>query len=291
MNKPEKIALLGFGDIAQRLLPHISHHNVTAVKRSPIETDANLVLADCRDQQQMNTLMQQGFDVLVMSFVPTQYDDQGYKEGYVDTVSAILNALRAQDHQPRLLVFVSSTSVYGQTDGCWVDEQSPTEPNTYSGRRLLEAEALLNNSEFTSCCVRFSGIYGPGRRRLIEQVIAGNGSPAAPPLYSNRIHAEDGAAVLAHLIEQVSTNQASIKPCYLATDCDPAPLHEVKQGIAEILGLPKDHLQEVAQVPGRMQRSSKRCSNQLLLDSGYQFHYPTFKEGYQSVIEQSAIKV
>lgn len=279
----EKIALLGFGDIARRLLPHLSGYDVSAVKRSPIETGANLVLADCRDQQQMNALMEQKFDVVVMSFVPTQYDDQGYKEGYVDTVRTVIQALQQQAYQPRLLIFVSSSGVYGQSDSSWVDEASPTEPKGYSGKRMLEAEALIAESGFAYSNVRFSGIYGPGRRRLIEQVVAGQGSPKEPPLYSNRIHAEDAAAILAHLIER--QKMTKIAPCYLATDCEPVPLHEVKEGIAEMLGLPKEHLQEVDQVPGRMQRSSKRCSNKLLLDSGYQFRYPTFKEGYKSVIE------
>ncbi len=280
--QPEKIALLGFGDIARRLLPHLSDYEVTAVNRSPIETQARLVLADCRDHEQMTQLMKNKFDVVVMSFVPTQYDDQGYKEGYVDTVTAIIHALKQQRYRPRLLLFVSSTSVYGQTDGTWVDETSPTEPNSYSGRRLLEAEQLLAASGMTTCCVRLSGIYGPGRRRLIDQVVAGKGSPYEPLLYSNRIHSEDAAAVLAHLIKQ--QNATDLHPCYLATDCEPVPLHKVKQWIAKTLGFSNDHLQENEQVPGRMQRSSKRCSNTRLLDSGYEFHYPTFREGYYDLI-------
>ncbi|MRT94982.1 NAD-dependent epimerase/dehydratase family protein, partial [Ancylomarina sp. 16SWW S1-10-2] len=157
----------------------LSDTQVTGVKRTPIEPsladiDCNMAWADCCDQEQMNNLMSQhAFDVVVMTFTPAEMSDQGYQTGYVDTVTTVINALKQQSHQPRLLLFVSSSSVYGQKDASWVNEESPTEPSHYSGKRLLEAEALLSNSGYPYCCVRFSGIYGPGRRRLIEQVIAG----------------------------------------------------------------------------------------------------------------------
>lgn len=282
MNKPS-IALLGFGDIAQRLIKHLDDYAVTGVRRSEqTHPVASMVAADCRDLEQMTSLLSTPFDVLVMSFVPTQMSDEGYKAGYVDTVSTILKALDAQSWQPRLIVFVSSTSVYGQSDASWVDEHSATEPAGYSGARLLEAEQLLTNSAYPTCNVRFSGIYGPGRQRLIRQVIDGNGSPKEPVLYSNRIHAEDCAGVLAHLIEQQKSQ--AIEECYLATDCEPVPLYEVKQWMAKQLQLPEGHLQEKEQA-ARMFRSSKRCSNQRLLDSGYQFLFPTFREGYGGELE------
>ena len=119
----------------------------------------------------------------------------------MDTVTALLNTLASLNTQPRLIVFVSSTSVYGQKDASWVNEDSPAEPVSYSGKRLLEAEQLLLDSPHTICNVRFSGIYGPGRQRLIRQVIEGHGTAKEPLLYSNRIHADDCAGVLAHLIE------------------------------------------------------------------------------------------
>jgi len=279
----ETIALLGFGDIARRLLALLPDDDVIAVKRSPMETSAHLVLADCRDQGQMNQLMTTHFDVLVMSFVPTQYDDQGYKEGYVDTVKAILQALKQNKQQPRLLVFVSSTSVYGQQEGVWIDEHSPTEPNGYSGKRLLEAEQLSKDSCYDHCCVRFSGIYGPGRRRLIEQVIAGHGTPAQPVLYSNRIHADDCAGFLAYLVKRHRDHP--IDSLYLASDSEPTPLYTVKQFIAERLGFDQAHLDDAAFPPARMLRSSKRCSNKRMLSTGYTLRYPTFREGYGKLLE------
>jgi nucleoside-diphosphate-sugar epimerase len=281
----EKIVLLGCGDIAMRLAPHLINEQVIGVKRSankqlsiPIET------ADCRDQRSMNTLMARGFDVVVMTFTPTEMSDIGYQAGYVDTVKTVVSALKNQPYQPRLLVFVSSTSVYGQQDASGGTEESSTEPATYRGRRLLEAEQLLVQSGYPYCCVRFSGIYGPGRRRLIDQVMAASGSAKEPILYSNRIHADDCAAVLAHLIGK-QKNQ-TIESLYLATDCEPVPLYDVKQWLAQALGFASDYLTVDNNIQNRMLRGSKRCSNKKLIDSGYQFRYPTFKEGYQMMLDE-----
>ncbi len=282
--KNEKIALLGFGDIASRLVPHLKEAELTGVKRSPLSTpDVDIQTADCRDQASMDTLMAQGFDVIVMTFTPMGMSDEGYQAGYVDTVKTVLAALDKQEKSPRLIVFVSSTSVYGQHDASWINEDSPAAAKSYSGQRLLEAEQLLAHSAYTHCNVRFSGIYGPGRRRLIEQVIAGKGSPAKPILYSNRIHSEDCAAVLAHLINQ--QKHQTIEPLYIATDCEPVPLYEVKHFIAKTLGYDNTHLKESNEQSTRMPRSSKRCSNKKLIDSGYQFLYPSYKEGYLSLLE------
>ena len=206
--------------------------------------------------------------------------DAGYQQAYVNTVKNLLRGLALHKRKPRLIIFVSSTSVYGQKHAEWVDECSLTEPSTYSGKRLLEAENLLFNSEYPSCCVRFSGIYGPGRRRLIEQVVAGHGAAKTPVLYSNRIHADDCAGVLAFLIERQEHH--SLEPIYLATDCEPSPLYDVKQWLAQQLHLPEDHLQP--KPLARTVRSSKRCSNARLVESGYQFRYPTYKDGYRAVL-------
>jgi nucleoside-diphosphate-sugar epimerase len=274
----EKIALLGFGDIAARLVPHLQYALLTGVKRSVVkEAKIPFVFADCRDQASMDALMRQGFDVIVMSFTPSEISDLGYKAAYVDTVTTIVNALKKQTKQPRLIVFVSSTSVYAQTDGDWVDEASPTMPVNFSGKRLLEAESLLRQSGYIHSCIRFSGIYGATRRRLIEQVITGSGSPEEPVVYTNRIHCDDCAAVLAHIIKKQATQ--AIDPIYIATDCEPVPLYEVKQWMLTSLGLPEKHF-STSGTPASMFRGSKRCSNKRLLDSGYHFLYPSYREGY-----------
>ena len=278
----ERLLLLGFGDIAQRLAECVKgRYDITGVRRSAVNYDGvTTVQADCGDITAMAQLLAPGFDVIVSTMTPATISDEGYDQTYVKTTAALVSGLRRSSHQPRLVILVSSTSVYGQQQGEWVDEHAATDPTSFSGKRLLEAEQYLQNSGYPCCIVRFSGIYGPGRRRLLEQVLAGQGAAAEPVVYSNRIHADDAARVLAYLIDR--QRQATIAPLYLASDCDPAPLHQVKHWLAQQLQLPADHLQP--QPINRQLRSSKRVNNQLLLASGFEFLYPSYREGYSLLI-------
>ena len=291
-NKKQKLLLLGFGDIAKRLVKKtVDEYDITGLRRSTdSHAGVNVIQADCRDKLAMIDITRKDFDVIVITMTPDEMSDSGYQQAYVQTVQALLCALDKNNLSPRLIIFVSSSSVYGQHDNEWVDESSATHPNSYSGKRLLEAEKLLIDSSYSSSVVRFSGIYGVGRQRLIEQVRAGNGARQEPVLYSNRIHSDDCAAVLAHIIEREKESK-KIESIYLATDCKPSSIYDVKCWLAEQLGL-SDQLQPSAlnssalnaKKEGRALRASKRCSNQRLLDSGYTFLYPTFKEGYQMVL-------
>lgn len=290
----EKIALLGFGDIAHRLSAKLTEQHLVGVKRSAIDhAKVEMLTADCCHLQQMQQVLSRAFDVIVMTFTPTEMSDSGYYQGYVEPVKTILQAVDQYVSEgmkkPRLVLFVSSTSVYAQQDGSWVDESSPTQPTSYSGQRLLEAERLIAESGYTYCHVRFSGIYGRGRGHLVEQVIAGKGTPAEPPIYTNRIHADDCAGVLAHIIElsNKSLSNKALPPLMIASDSQPAPLHEVKEWMRSVLDFPADHFVENAPLAARTRRSNKRCNNQQLLDSGYVFQYPSFKEGYIPMLTQT----
>jgi len=281
----EHLLFIGFGDIAQRISRHANtHYTMSGFKRSAIRCDdVDILLGDCSHSEDLNTLFAQdksNADVIVITLTPSTISEEGYRKAYLETSQAIIAALDAQNHQPRLIVFVSSTSVYGQKKGEWVDETTPTEPSSFSGKILLATESLWQQSRYASCIVRLSGIYGPGRRRLIEQVQHGQGTAAKPVLYSNRIHADDAAAAIFHLIEQ--SRHSAIEPLYLVSDSEPVPLHEVKQWLAQAMKLPTDHL--TTQTTGRSFRGSKRCSNTRLLDSGFTLRYKSFREGYTALL-------
>ncbi|MBX2809901.1 MAG: NAD-dependent epimerase/dehydratase family protein [Cellvibrionaceae bacterium] len=283
--KKESVLLIGCGDIAQRLAMVLdaNTYQLTGLRRRKTEQQRiAMVQGDCSNALTMQTLLANDYDVIVVSLTPSVKGDRGYKQAYVDTTKVLLNTLGAVAYKPRLMIFVSSTSVYAQQQGQWVDESSQTLPAGFNGQRILEAENLFAQSDFNTCCVRFSGIYGPGRYRLIEQVVAGKGAAATPVSYSNRIHVDDCAGVLAHLINLNKTQ--ALAPLYLASDCLPSTLYEVKHWLAEQLQLPADHLQQTAQVSKRSVGSSKRCRNQRLLDSGYQFLYPDYRAGYRQLL-------
>lgn len=220
-------------------------------------------------------------DIVVYVLSAGRFEESAYRAAYPDGLKAVLKELGGRKKPPRRIFFVSSTSVYAQQEGEQVDEQSPVAPSGFSGQLMIEAEQALLAQEIPGSVVRFSGIYGPGRDRLIRQVGEGRIAAATPPMYSNRIHRDDCAGVLAHLIAAALEGQ-SLETLYLATDCESAPLHEVMQWIA---GKLKVEATEVIQSPLR-KRASKRCDNARLLASGYRFHYPSYREGYAQVLEE-----
>ena len=123
--------------------------------------------------------------------------------------------------------------------------------------------------------MRFAGIYGPGRTRLVERVRAGDPCSAA---YTNRIHRDDCAGVLRHLLRLERP-----LPLYLAADREPATQCAVMTWMAERLGLPAPSIADAGD--GSL---GKRCRNARLVSSGYEFEYPSFREGYDAVIADMA---
>jgi nucleoside-diphosphate-sugar epimerase len=196
----------------------------------------------------------------------------------------LLAALETQKHTLQRFIFTSSTGVYAQEAGEWVDETSSTEPVHYSGSELLVSEQIVLNSAFPATVVRLGGIYGPGRTRLIDSVRQGIAvCTDGPPVYINRIHRDDCAGVLQHVMQLPQPDRL-----YLAVDHDPADQCEVLHWLALRLGLPLPRKAAVSDSGIRPHRGNKRCSNRKLVKTGYVFHYPTFREGYEALLATMA---
>jgi len=105
-----------------------------------------------------------------------------------------------------------------------------------------------------------------------------------PGLWSNRIHRDDCAGALRHLM--LLDGAAGL---YLGVDHEPADLCEVQRWLASELGAPAPPTttgdDSDAEISGRRRSSNKRCSSQRLVDSGYRFRYPTFREGYGAMLD------
>ncbi|MCG8458793.1 MAG: sugar nucleotide-binding protein, partial [Holophagales bacterium] len=176
-------------------------HRVHGLRRSAgrLPPELSPISADLSDPPSLAHLPRA--EVVLFILTPGSFDDGAYRRAYVDNLRRLLDTLGQRDALPRRLVYVSSTSVYGQADGSWVDENSATEPSGFSGRRLLEGEALTAGSGVEEVvAVRFGGIYGPTRTRLLRNVE--NGAAVChddPPIWTNRIHATDAARILGHL--------------------------------------------------------------------------------------------
>ena len=100
------------------------------------------------------------------------------------------------------VLLVSSSAVYGEHGGDWVDESTTPAPPGFNGQVLLEAEQLLAAQPITSIALRLAGLYGPGRLQLLERLRTGEVRvPRALPHWANRIHIDDAAAAIVHLLE------------------------------------------------------------------------------------------
>jgi nucleoside-diphosphate-sugar epimerase len=185
-----------------------------------------------------------------------------------------------QQQSPRRVLFTSSTAVHAQSAGEWVDETSPTEPRHFSGRRVLEGEKLLLNGPFPATVIRFGGIYGPGRTSLIERVRQGVATCRdGPPLYTNRIHRDDCAGALQHLMTLPEPDSL-----YIGVDHEPADQCDILRWLAVQIGAPPPCVEVASGAETRRHRTNKRCGNAKLLRSGYVFRYPTFREGYTALL-------
>jgi nucleoside-diphosphate-sugar epimerase len=201
--------------------------------------------------------------------------DAQYKAHYVDGLRNVL-ATQVDNKKLKHVFFVSSTRVYGQNAEAVLDENMPAIPADFGGERLLEAEHLLNGISCNSTILRLSGIYGPGRLRMINLAK----SPEKWPLqnsWSNRIHRDDAAAFMVFLVQQVLADRP-ILDCYIVTDSKPATQFEVLNWIAQNMQ-PSISITRQAKING-----GKRLSNQAMLRTGFILQYPDYQIGYQALL-------
>jgi len=186
--------------------------------------------------------------------------------------------------------YLSTTGVYGDHGGDWVDEDTPLTPTTERGRRRVAAEAawrtLADEAGLPLHIFRLAGIYGPGRGPFAK-VRAGTARRIIKPgQVFSRIHVSDIAQVLVASIARPNPVRA-----YNVCDDDPAPPQDVIAYAAELLGLPipPDTPFEDAEFTP-MARSfyaeSKRVSNARIKDElGVELIYPSYREGLRALLD------
>ena len=217
------------------------------------------------------------FDLVIYILSPDDRSELSYRKVFVDGVNNLLEVFSRPGLNTRF-IFVSSTSVYGQSQGEWVDESSTTAPGNATGKIILQAEnAFLANSK-RNCIIRFSGIYGHGRSYLLDMVTRSREVQYQPPCYMNRIHWQDCVRVISLMANKMIAGE-DLESIYLASDDDPAPKWDVFNYLAGKLEV--DPPQKAVMPQGTKQ--NKRCSNRRLKQLGYSFKYRSYKQGYSNV--------
>jgi nucleoside-diphosphate-sugar epimerase len=194
-----RILILGVGYVGQALLGgwHDANDTFWTTTTSPekvqnLETLCEQVFhLESNDPQQLESILN-NCDALIVCVAP--HKGNNYEQTYISTASAIKQAL-VKRTRPFYLLYTSSTSVYGDHDGEWVDENSTRNTSSDNGRVLMKTEDIFlscQNEHVSVCILRLAGIYGPGReletraRRLSGQMMPGSGDSP-----TNHIHLHD----------------------------------------------------------------------------------------------------
>ncbi len=278
-----KILIVGCGDlgaaIAKRLVDE--EHEVVGLRRS-IQTSPRMQMlqGDVADAASLQALVALMPEIVIYCVAASGQTDASYQAQYVTGLKNIL-ASQSRNQQLQHVFFVSSTRVYGQETTAILDESITALPADFGGERLLEAEHLLSSLPCNATTLRLSGIYGPGRLRMINLAKSPQQWPSKNS-WSNRIHRDDAADFIVFLVQRILTEQA-IASCYIVTDSKPVSQYEVLTWLAKKmqLALPGNSSVEA--------QGGKRLSNQLMLSSGFQLQYPNFSVGYQALLDEIAV--
>lgn len=276
----KRVGIIGFGRLGHLLAPLLEAKGATVhgFRRNPENITINSVVKQALDvDQPIKSLPEMDYWVVTLS--PGGRSPELYQKRYVGGLQHILQALSGQNFNK--LFWVSSSSVYGQNQGEAVNEESDTKPTRVTGEILLQAETLLKSLEAKACAVRFSGIYNSRKSRVLQQLQQGEVSAMFEDYITNRIHENDAARVLVHLIS-LDNNGEKLEPLYLASDDCPVNYSDYVAYLTEKTGL---QLNE--NLPFKENRvGSKRCDNSRLKATGFQLQYPSFKEGLAPLIIQ-----
>ena len=277
----EHILIAGCGDLGQRAARRLlaQGHTVWGLRRHPPPHGAPGLRWIAGDVARPDTLaaLPRTITQLVYAATPDERSEAAYRQAFVTGLDNTVAALAGSPL--RRVLFISSSAVYGEHARAWVDEPTTPAPPGFNGRVLLQAEQWLHAQPFQTIALRLAGLYGPGRLRLAERVRQGRAhAPRTPPHWSNRIHIDDAAAAVAHLLA-VPEPQA----IYVGADDTPLPLHTLYQHLADLLGAPP-----VPTGPAPAGVGSKRLRNARLRASGLALQWPDAREGYRALLAQEA---
>lgn len=272
-----RVLIAGCGDLGTEAALALADqgHEVFGLRRDPgrLPDPIRPVAGDLTRDDGLDELPPD-LDAVVHVATADARDEAAYAAVYRDGLARLLARARMTGSADARLLFVSSTTVHGDAGGGWIDEHTPVAPSSATGERMAEAERVLLDAPVDGVVLRLAGIYGPGRTRLLDQVRAGEAVRPEPPVHGNRIHRDDAARAITHLLLL-----DEVAPVYLGVDRAPVPRGEVVSWLAAELGLP-----EPPTGPARTRGGDKRVRNTRLLDSGFVLRYPTYREGYRALL-------
>jgi nucleoside-diphosphate-sugar epimerase len=239
-----------------------------------VNGDVPVVAADLTDAASLRCLPS-GITRIAYLPSPDARTESAYRTVFIIGLRNLLDAVDTA--QLQRIVFVSSSAVYGDLGGGCANENTPPRPLGFNGAMLLEAERWLAAQKLPATVLRLAGLYGPTRTRLYQRLVAGKVRvPRSRRFWANRIHVDDAAAAIVHLLFL-----AQPEPLYLGVDDTPLPLDVLYDYLAGLLNAP---LPADGPPPDRI--GNKRLSNVRLRQSGFVLQWPDARAGYARLLQQ-----
>ena len=254
-----------------------------------------------RSEQRAKELMRQGFEPLVIEITAPNcqislpaVDTVLYAVGFDRRsglsredvyCSGLNNVLQRLPRVTDRLIYISSTGVYGQTMGEWVDEQSVCNPTQEGGKVCLAAEELLRTSPFggRSVVLRLAGIYGPSRVPFLERLRNREAIPVVAEGYLNLIHVDDAVASV------IAAESADLPNLYVLSDGYPVLRRRYYESIARRLNVEATFaVPDRSTSRGQRGLSSKRvCNERIVRDLRLKLQYPNYEMGLDQILSSA----
>ena len=282
-------------------------HEVTGVRRSPSpvrEAGIDAVAADVTEPQELTALPDA--DAVVFAASSGGRGPEPARRVFVEGLENTIDAYADRASPPDRLVYTSSTGVYGDHDGAWVDEETPLDPQTEKTAVLAEAERVAVETAaeagIDGTVARFAGLYGPDRYRL-ERYVEGPVTQG----YLNMVHRDDAAGAVRFLLTGESPSDGSPSDdsvrsepvdhargeVVTVVDDEPVEKWTFADWLADECGVARPEKQtkderiaggDLSVAARRRIRTSKRVDNAKLRELGYEFRFPTFRSGYRAAV-------
>jgi nucleoside-diphosphate-sugar epimerase len=202
---------------------------------------------------------------------------------YVEGLHAVLDALPTTVAR---IIYISTTGVYSQNDGGWIDEDTACQPTREAGRACLEAESMLAQHAFgpRAIILRLAGIYGPGRIPRRNELVSGQPIAAAANAWLNLIHVDDAAQIVLAVEKQAQPPRV-----YLVSDGHPVRRREYYAHAARLHSAPPAVFCEPkpGELANRRGGTDRRVNiTRLTSEVRFDFQNPSFREGLRACIAE-----
>ncbi len=244
------------------------------------------LLGDITESETIGDLPEVDTILFAVGMDRSRYDN--IRDVYVDGLQNVLKRLEECGSLKSLkhFVYVSSTGVYGDFGGDWINETAETNPTREGGKACVEAEQLIADSPLAdrATILRFAGIYGPDRVPTRDRIEAKAWNKLSSAGYLNLIHVHDGAGIIKSVAEQFQQPNCEI---FNVSDGAPSLRRDYYDFVSQQLGLGEIPWGESDSTDNDSRASSsKRVSNEKLMNGlNYEFQYPDYRSGLIQAFE------